>query len=351
MSAWWQATGVVFGLEMRQRVRGVAAYVLLGVFVLLVAGVTGLLALSMRGVPGGAGGGIFSTIIYFVLLLGTLVTPALSGNAINGDREAGTLATTQVTLVTTGQLVAGKFLASWVTALAFLAAAVPFIAVSVALGGTSLDTMVVSTLVVAVELGVVAAVGVGLSGVMTRPLLSIVVTYLTVAALSVGTLIMFGLGGMAFQTDTTSTTTGPVYGGAVDDPLFEEEGCEKTVTEVRVPRLDLVWGVLAANPYVIVADAAPTRYDSSGNATDLFGFIKVGVRSAQQSPLDRVYDYCFVESHHSPGPTAKEIIESTTPGWAVGLATHLVLAGALLWGAVAATRTPATRLPRGSRVA
>ena len=63
------------------------------------------------------GGGVFSTIVFFVLLLGTLVSPALSGNAINGERDAGTLATTQVTLISTAQLVVGKWVAAWLTAL------------------------------------------------------------------------------------------------------------------------------------------------------------------------------------------------------------------------------------------
>ena len=51
------------------------------------------------------GGLLYSLVIYFVLLLGVLVAPAMSGNAINGDRDSGTLATTQVTLITTWQLV------------------------------------------------------------------------------------------------------------------------------------------------------------------------------------------------------------------------------------------------------
>ena len=351
MTSFFTGVGVIFSLELRQRVRGVAWYVLLGVFVVLIGIVTLLLTFAFNGFgmgspSSGAGGGIYSTIIYFVLLLGTLVAPALSGNAINGDRDAGTLATTQITLITTWQLVVGKFLAAWVTALAFLVAALPFIVISALLGGLSPVTVLVSALVLAVELGVVAAIGVGLSGILSRSLFSIVVSYLVVACLSVGTLIAFVLGGIAVQTTTSNT-----YVGGVD---FDTDGqaitCSAPQTSTRsTPRFDLFWGVLVANPYVLLADAVPTTYDERDNPDDLFGSIKYEVRSAQIPPTDTVYNEC--EPQTEDAPTARERIDSTVPGWFVGLFIHVILAvGALFW-ARARTDTPAGRLPRGSRVA
>ena len=178
MNEFFPGVGVIMSLELRQRVRGRAWYVLLGVFFALIALVTALMSIALGGGRANAasGGAIFSTIIYFVLLLGTLVAPALGGNAINGDRDAGTLATTQVTLITTGQIVIGKFLAAWITALAFLAASVPFLLYSALLGGLSGAAIMVSILVLAAELGMISAIGVGLSGLLNRPLFSIVAT-------------------------------------------------------------------------------------------------------------------------------------------------------------------------------
>ena len=99
-------------------------------------------------------------------LLAAGVDPA----AINGDRDVGTL-TPQVTLITTGQIVIGKFLAAWITALGFLAVSVPFLIYSTLLGGLSGAAIVVSILVLAV------------------------------AALSIGTLIASALGGLAVQSE------------------------------------------------------------------------------------------------------------------------------------------------------
>jgi len=346
---------LILTLELRQRVRGVAWYVLLGIFIVLVGLVTVLVWLA-AGTWQAGGGLVFSAVVFFVLLLGTLVSPALSGNAINGDRDAGILATTQVTLISTGQLVVGKFLAAWITALAFLAAAVPFLLIAVLLGDVSIETVLASLLVLAAELGVIAMIGVGLSGILTRPLFSIVVTYLMVALLSLGTLISFTLLGVATQSTVTSVDR-TVLSSTYDDETGVETDvvCSPpTVTTYETARFDYYWWLLAANPYVVVADAAPGTFDSTGNTVDLFGSIAVGVRGAQEPPeLQQQNNYCLTSGEYDENdyPTAQETYDGATPSWFVGLGIHLLLGiGALVW-AWRRTDTPARRLPTGSRIA
>lgn len=356
--------GTLVLLELRQRIRSVAWLVLVIVVFVLVGIVTALLWASLDAFGGNVDetAGVYSTIIFFVLLVGTLVTPAVSGGAINGDRDAGTLATTQVTLATTGQIVLAKFLAAWTVALTFLAASLPAMLFTVLAGGVRLDTLAASLGVLVLELGVVAAVGVGLSGLIARPLFSVVTTYLVVAALSIGTLIAFTLGGLALQTERTQTYIGIDYsvGGEFDPEtgLPEEIVClEPETYTYPVPRFDLVWGILAANPYIVLADAAPTTFTSDGYPEDLFGQIALGVRSAQLPiEFDEVIDECAAAlagdlNSAYEFETPQEVFDRTVPSWFVGLAIHLVLAAAALAGAVARTRTPAGRLPTGSRVA
>lgn len=367
MKKFFSGLGLIIGLELRQRVRGVAWYVLIGIFVLLVAIVTLLLWLaSASNVFGGngsgstgSGGWLYSIIVYFVLLLGTLVTPALSGNAINGERDAGTLATTQVTLITTGQLVLGKFIAAWVSSLVFLVASLPFIAISLVLGNISVATIAVSALILAVELGLLAAIGVALSGIITRPLFSIVTTYLVVAALSVGTLIAFGLLGAVTRTEVTNTYIG------IDNPKSDESTgnpidpvcLPPEVTTYQTSRFDRYWGILAANPYVVLADAVPGGFDSSGNPTNLFSAISSGARAAQKAPASTVTNnYCrdFAAQNGSEGPygpTPRELHDAAVPSWFVGIGIHLLLAAGALFWAWRRTMTPTRRLARGSRVA
>jgi ABC-2 type transport system permease protein len=346
----WTGIGVIVGLELRQRVRGVAWYVLLGGFALLVGIVTVLVGLATSsfggGGSGGSGGWLYSLIIYFVLMLGTLITPALSGNAINGEREAGTLATMQVTLVSSTQIVLGKFLAAWIATLAFLVASTPFLVIASAVGELSIGTVLVSLLVLALELGVIAAVGVGLSGILGRPLFSIVLSYLAVAALSLGTLIAFGLGGATTQSEVRVTTIQAEF----DDG--ESYTCGPPTESVHsTPRFDLFWPILAANPYVVLADATPAHFDEYGNASDIFTMIGSGVRSVQIAPdLNPTRDYCHQDSSEQ-GPTAEETYSKTLPSWFVGLALHIALAGGALFWAIARTKTPARTLRAGSRVA
>ena len=325
---------------------------MLGIFFLLVGLVTvGVWLISTISAGYGAGtstgNGMYSTIIYFVLLLGTLVAPALSGNAINGDRDAGTLATTQVTLVSTSQLLLGKFLAAWLTSIAFLVVSVPFLLWSFVVGGVRLDTVLVSLGVLTVELGVVAAIGVGLSGLLTKPILSIVVTYLVIAALSIGSLITFTILGLVSQT----TQTQKYYAQDVSSSGANPTCSTLQISRSGVPRFDYYWGLLAMNPYVVLADAAPTTFDENGYPDDLFGGLKLSVRSAQiPPPAEVTYNECSQDEYDN-GPTPRQIFAETVPSWFVGFAIHIALGALALFGAWRRLRTPARFLTKGSRIA
>lgn len=327
-------------LELTQRLRSVGWYVLLGVFALVLLGVTGL-AFAVYSWGDAVGAGVFSIVVNIVLLLVVLVSPTLSGNAINGDRDAATLAAVQVTAVSTGDIMIGKLLAAIATGGAFLVVALPFLAFSLLGGGANGWVLLVSLLILAVEIVVVAAIGVGLSGLIARPLFSVATTYLVVAAFVVGTLIVFALGGMAVRSEATNYHRAYDSSGNVDCDSWETSTYE-------VPRFDLVWWSLAANPFVVLADATPTEFSPEGNPVDLFGQIKYGLRSAQQSPLEQRWDECDPTGGYR---TPEEVIDDSVPSWFVGLGLQLVIAGSLFAGAWARTRTPARRLPPGTRIA
>lgn len=337
--------GVITALELRQRLRSVAWYVLMGVFAVVLLGVT-VLSFSVWGSFGSDQDrtGVYSTIVYVVLLLVTLVSPAISGNAINGDRENATLAALQVTQARTGEIVLGKFIAAWITGLAFLGVAVPFILVAAITGGIRVDVFGVSILVLIVEVGVFAAIGVGLSGLIARGLFSVVSSYLVVAFLTIGTLIVFSLGGMAFTSETHSRYRDTTATGACG---------EWQTSSVTQPRFDRVWGVLALNPFIILADATPAHFSPEGEPQDLFTTFAIGIRGAQQAPTPpEDYDYCDQTPDWGQDyPTSKEVYDNSIPSWFVGLGVHVLLAAGLLVWASARTHTPARRLPPGTRIA
>ncbi|WEK62370.1 MAG: ABC transporter permease [Candidatus Microbacterium colombiense] len=327
-------------LELTQRLRSISWYVLLGVFAVVLIGVT-VLAFAVYSWDDFAGAGVYSIVVNMVLLLVVLVSPTLSGNAINGDREAATLAAIQVTAASTGDIMIGKLLAAVATGGAFLVVALPFLAISLLGGGADALVLLVSLLVLAVEIIIVAAIGVGLSGLIARPLFSVATTYLVVAGLVIGTLIAFTLGGLAVRSEATTYSRPYDSQGNPDCDSWDTSTYE-------VPRFDLVWWALAANPFVVLADATPTEFTKDGYPVDLFGQIKLGVRYAQQSPLEQRWDDCDMSQ---TSQTPREVIDSTVPSWFVGLGVQVVIAGGLFAGAWARTRTPAKRLPPGTRIA
>lgn len=333
--------GIITRLELTQRLRSVGWYILLGVFALILLGVTGL-AFAVYSWGDAVGAGVYSIVVNIVLLLVVLVSPTLSGNAINGDRDAATLAAVQVTAASTGDIMVGKLLAAVATGGAFLLVAVPFLALSLLGGGANPLVLLVSLLVLAAEIIIVAAIGVGLSGLIARPLFSVATTYLVVAGLVVGTLIVFALGGMAVRSEATSYQRPYGANGEVDCESWE------VTSTYDAPRFDLVWWTLAANPFVVLADATPTEFSPDGYPVDLFGQIKLGLRSAQQPQLEMRWDECDPDGGWR---TPKEVIESSVPSWFVGLGVQVVIAGSLFAGAWARTRTPARRLPPGTRIA
>lgn len=335
--------GLIAKLELTQRLRSVGWYVLLGVFALILLGITGL-AFAVYSSGAALGAGVYSIVVNVVLLLVVLVSPTLSGNAINGDRDAATLAAVQVTAASTGDIMVGKLVAAIVTGGVFLGVAVPFLALSLLGGGVHPATFAVSLLVLAAEIVVVATIGVGLSGLIARPLFSVAATYLVVAALTIGTLIVFGLGGAALRSETSSSYRVYDSSGNVDCDRWETHTYE-------VPRFDRVWWALTANPFVVLADATPTVYDEAGWPVDMFGQVKFGVRSAQLPPQEYRWDECDPNASDSQQPSPREVIERTVPSWFVGLGIQVVIAGGLFAGAWARTRTPARMLPPGTRIA
>jgi ABC-type transport system involved in multi-copper enzyme maturation permease subunit len=371
----------VVGMEMRQRLRSRGWYIMLAVWFAAIALVTAFtwsswsIQNSHRGDFGDVGSSvagpgplIFEAVLAFVLLFGLLVAPALSANAISGDRAGGTLAIMQVTLLRTGQLLWGKFLASWLAALAFLVVSVPFLVFGILQGGLGAGRILIALLMLAIELGVVCALGVGISALANRPLFSIVVTYLVVAALTFGTLIAFGLGMMVSQGTVQAnqayyknsyvetgpgTSTDPLQGpGAPDLPqdITDQDAqyaCHGPLEEHQAPRTDRVAWLLGMNPFVVVADAIPypdrALHSNQSYSVGMFESISQGARYVQAGP-EATYQ-C------ANGKVTAPYVSPQAPLWPLGLGLQLVVAAGLMALGWRALRTPARKLPKGTRVA
>ena len=353
--------GHVVSLELKQRMRSRGWYVMLAIWFGLTALVTWLTWASwtasqeaqranggfMPPGPAGPGAMIFEVVLAFVLLFALLVAPALSASAVNGDRAGGTLAILQVTLLDPGQILWGKFLAAWLAALAFLVASTPFLVVGVALGGLTPGYVLVSVLMLAAEVAVVCAVGVGISALAGRPLFAIVVTYLAVAGLAVGTLIAFGLGsGLSQGTVMANTPQYRVYEPLSNGPADPGYTCAGPLREQPATHTERVAWLLAMNPYVVVADAIPYPDRSAQQVFPTSGAIEGISQGARQAMAGPEGTYPCANGKVQP-----TYLGQKTPLWPLGLGLQLVLSGLLLGLGWRALRTPARRLAKGTRIA
>jgi len=352
---------LVTQLELRQRVRSTKWKWALAATAALIAGVTFLVWGALQAFGGDsdsdAGNIVFGLVVFFVLFLGLVISPTLSATTINGDVRDGTMAPLQATGLSAADIVLGKLLASWAASLAFLAVAVPFMIFAYLSGSLPVLSMVVVVIVLAVELLLVCALGLGWSAVTARTPASAVLTYTTVAVLAVVLPIVFGLLSATVQDEVTVTSSYQTYydessapAGTVPDEFGNYYVCEEQTYVSKVARTDKLWWLLAVNPYVIVADSAPSpatieRFGESGVLSGL----KQAVREARLGPAT-YQDYCD-EAMTSEELARQNDLNALPAVWPWGLAFQALLGLGAVALAVRRVSVPYGKLPTGSRVA
>ncbi|HEV7657150.1 MAG TPA: ABC transporter permease subunit [Mycobacteriales bacterium] len=288
---------------------------------------------------------MFGVVVLVVLALALLVAPALAAQSVNGDRERGTLATLQVTRLRASEIALGKLVASWGTALVFLAVTLPLALWCYVEGGLSVIRVAGVYLVTALLLGVVCAISLGLSALLARSTTSGVLAYLTVFALSAGTAIAFGLVTASTQQEVTaiSRSCDPSGRNCIDDPY-----------RTTIARPDRTWWLVAPNPFAVLADSAPAgpvRQIRLPNGdvikepadVDVLGSLSRSLHRIRATPA-ALQDENGTSYGVPPGVTGG-------PVWPLGLGIDLALAAGALWIATIRLRTPTTRLARGQRIA
>ncbi len=341
--------------EFRLRIRAGRWKALLAAFFLVLLVFTVLLRGAMSNLASEelpyTGTVLFGGLALFVLGLALLVVPALAAQSVNGDRERGTLATLQVTRLSAGEIVLGKFAAAWGTALVFLALTLPLVAYAMTQGGVPFGRVVVVVLVLALLLGTVCAISLLLSSLLSRTTTSGVLAYLSVFALAVGTLIVFGLVTAVTAEQTTVTYENDCTGLPPDSGCVEGSQSYET-TQARTDR---TWWLLAPNPFVVLADAAPQLPVSESpregdvgttvHARDLdpLGTIGRAVRELRRTPDSTVTGGPLVDVPPAEAPTPAV--------WPTGLAVDVLLGIGALVLTERRLRTPTRTLPKGQRVA
>jgi ABC-type transport system involved in multi-copper enzyme maturation permease subunit len=238
--------------ELRSRMRGRRAFIVLTLYLAVLALITYGVYVVVAPVARAAGGSgigqanasafigqsIFSVLSVFQLILVSMIAPAFTAGQISLEREKQTLDLLMTTPLRPGAIIIGKL----VTALAFvvlmIVAAIPICAIVLMYGGASVDDILrqqVVLLAVAVGFG---AVGIFASALMQRTQAATVVAYCTVLALTLGTAMVF-----AFWNELVSSSEN---GFAIVEPDTAPE--QLRYLNPMVGMLDVVSGVEASGP-------------------------------------------------------------------------------------------------------
>ncbi|HVM25021.1 MAG TPA: ABC transporter permease subunit [Candidatus Limnocylindrales bacterium] len=214
--------------ELRSRMRGRRAFIVLtvylGILALITYGVYVVVAPNARNMAGGGfgfgfgqanasaliGQSIFSLLSIFQLILVCFIAPAFTAGQISLEREKQTLDLLVSTPLRPSAIVIGKLAAALAFVVLMIVAAVPITAIVLMYGGASVDDIVRQQLVLLSTALVLGAIGLFFSALLKRTQAATVLTYITVLALTLGTVMLFIFWTVvANQTDDGRFQAGP----------------------------------------------------------------------------------------------------------------------------------------------
>jgi len=196
------AVATIMIKELRSRMRGRRAFILLTIYLGLLALIAyGVYLITAPNVDNGFNGSanasalvgqaIFMTLSIFQLILICFIAPAATAGQISLEREKQTLDLLISTPMRPGAIVIGKLAAALAYVVLMIVAAVPITAIVLMYGGATVGDIVRQQVVLlAVALGL-GAVGLFYSALLKRTQAATVLTYITVLALTLGTAAIF----------------------------------------------------------------------------------------------------------------------------------------------------------------
>lgn len=194
----------VLAREMRTRMRGRRAAILITFWLVFNGGVLSIVYLAAENIAedrfgfGGfantvsIGQGIYEWTLFAMLLLMMLIVPAQAAGAIAGERERQTLIPLQVTLLSPRRILVGKMLASVAFLVLLVVAALPLLAVGYLVGGVGVGDVLAGAGSVLLTGFLVAGMCTALSTFVRRVQGATVLSYALVLALTIGTFILYG---------------------------------------------------------------------------------------------------------------------------------------------------------------
>jgi len=187
--------------ELRGRMRGVRAFIVLTVYLGLMSGFTALLYLiytpinraSGSAAAGEVGRVLFMGIVGIELLLIIFIAPSFTAGAITGERERQTYDLLRTTLLASPSFVLGKLESALGYVLLLLLAAIPLQSVAFLFGGVSELELILSFVILMVTAITLGTVGIYFSAIANRTLSASVRAYTATLVVTFGAPLVLNL--------------------------------------------------------------------------------------------------------------------------------------------------------------
>jgi ABC-2 type transport system permease protein len=182
--------------ELRGRMRGSRAYLLISIYLILMGGLVGMIYLGHAVAQNSPGSGIssqslgktiFAAATGLELMMIIFIAPALTSGAISAEREHQTYDLLRTTLLSPRALVMGKLTSALSFLLLLLVVAFPLQSLAYLSGGVSLEELFIAFLLLIVTAVAFSTIGIFVSSFTRRTLASTVISYVT------ANLLIFGI--------------------------------------------------------------------------------------------------------------------------------------------------------------
>ena len=278
--------------ELRGRMRGRRAFVIITIHLLLVAGFAWMVETLMeRTLTSGFGGtfsasadigrALFVSMLILLTLIVLVLAPASTAGAISLEREKQTLDLLTTTPISSLAIVLGKLLSALSWILLLLLASIPVTALVFTFGGVGPDDMIKGYVVLLVTALFYGSVGLFVSALVKRTQAATVINLVVVIALTAGT-------GFIFIFWSTMTDNGFMPNGGRDSGFIDSLG--------KRPPEALLW----FNPFMAQLDVV------CGTETGFGGSCQVisAITNNQGALVNGGFDNGFVQPRDSYWPRA-----------------------------------------------
>jgi ABC-2 type transport system permease protein len=202
--------------EIRGRMRGARAFVVITVYLGLMSGFAVLMYLLQRGIilnsststTGELGRSLFEGVFVVELLLIIFITPAFTSGAISNEQERRTFDLLQITLLSKAAFVVGKLESALSYVFLLLLAAIPLQSIAFIFGGVSENELALIFVILSTTALTLGAIGMFFSTTSDRTLTASVRAYTVTAIVTIGVPVVmwFFVNVFNHAVDNTSST-------------------------------------------------------------------------------------------------------------------------------------------------